>query len=308
VRKRSRTRGRFVEYFPSVAAHIDINPDVHMFAQDVALGVMPIGDWTRRHENFAVIFNGDEVECQRAKEVLGTISSHRRYDPEELVSDVVNTTAQHLAWQGVAAFEIISNTENGAIELYSFPTARLLRLPWFCLQFVPLKDWSAVGRRIVIGASKNIWYVTMPVSLGGKPSYRQLLARLSKGERLGPKFWQDDLRRGELDKDFDFQKYARDAAIYLGKATRSWGWNGRDWTEQWWTEYFGVYRRINFYLAQAFLREHIISELNRLMVRLQIRCSVNVTGLPKPTEIMEVSRSLQEGLISFTEALDRVSI
>ena len=71
---------------------------------------------------------------------------------------------------------------------------------------------------------------------------------------------------------------------------------------------FSFYKMITFRWAQAILREHIISEINRLFFRLKIACELQIAGLPTSSEILQVRRELQEGSMTFAKASDRVSV
>lgn len=298
---------RAITHFPSRSASFDINPNVHMFTEDVHLAVMPIGGRTEKHKEFSVILEGGNADCERVKQVLGSIGRHQWPSVDELVCDVAETIALYLAWGGAAAFEILIE-ENRATVLHNLTTRRLWRLPGCYLQVVPFSDWKVLKRRFAVIPAAQLWYVNMPGVLGGRFGHKTMLNRLGKCEILGPRFWRSDLERGKPERHFDVREYVRNAHIYCGLLTKHWGWNRRDWSQEWSIEFFTFYKAITFHWAQAVLREHIIAELNLLMVRLQIRCSVNVVGLPTSTEIMRVRNRLEEGTISFGDAFDQVSM
>lgn len=64
---------------------------------------------------------------------------------------------------------------------------------------------------------------------------------------------------------------------------------------------------INFRKAQAALREHITNEINKLFSRLNISCTLSITGIPNYLDIVETGRLLKSGEIDFSEASQRVS-
>lgn len=305
-RRRIRIEPEVVRHFPSLSG-LDLNQNVYMFTQDVHLAVMPIGGRTEKHKYFSVILDGENAESEKAKQLISSIGRDDSNDPKELLSDAVDEIAKRLAWEGVAVFEILRD-EDGSIDLHGFTSKRLIRLPGYYLQVVPLPDWKLLKKRIVIVPASKIWYVEMPKILGGRSGYKRILASLERFENIGPRFWRKDMELGSPTINFDLQEYVRNAEIYFSRVTRSWGWNRRDWSQERSTEFFCFYKTITFHWAQAVLREHIIAELNHLLVRLQIKCRVNVVGLPTSTEIMQIRHSLQEGTISFGAAFDHVSM
>lgn len=304
---RRTVKPRVATNFPSLSRGLDINPNLHMFAQDVHLAVMPVGGRSEKHKNYSVIFEGGSEEREKAKQLLGTIARYDEIDEKEIVSDAIQEIALHLAWEGCAVFEII-HEESGEIYLQAFTSKRLFRFPGCFVQIIPFKDQELWKRRMTIVPAKAIWYLEMPAVLGGRSGYRRMLARLKRFEHLGPSFWRKDLDLRNPPNYFDFQGYVRKAEIYYGWVTKAWGWNRRDWSQERSTEFFIFYKAITFHWAQAILREHIIDELNRLMIRLNIVCKLKVTGLPTSEEIIDIRRSLQEGTVSFATAFDKVSM
>ena len=71
------------------------------------------------------------------------------------------------------------------------------------------------------------------------------------------------------------------------------------------TEFFTIYKGITFRWAQAVLREHIISEINKLLSRLQIDAKIIVSGIPSSDDILLIRKQLLEGKINFQEAYDK---
>jgi hypothetical protein len=102
-------------------------------------------------------------------------------------------------------------------------------------------------------------------------------------------------------------EYVRNSEIYYDRITQTWGWNRRDWTQERSTEFFNFYRTITFRWAQAVLREHIIKEINDLLVRLNIGSMIVISGLPTSDEILEIRKEMLDGRISFGKAFDQVT-
>lgn len=280
-----------------------------MFTQDVHLAVMPIGGKTEKHPEFAIRFEGNDKDCKRASELCSSLAQYDRLDVIEVVCDAVEEVALHLAWYGYAVHEIINvDEDNSKHHLYSFTSKRLYRVPGYFIQWVPKKDYEYFKKRYVIIPSKDIWEISMPSVLGGASGYRRLLSGLKRFEHIGPKFWRDDLENQIQTKGYNFQEYVRNTEIYYTKITKRWGWNRRDYSQRNCTEFFTVYKGVIFRWAQAVLREHIISEINKLLSRLQINAKIVVSGIPSADDILLIRQKLLEGKINFQETYDKTSI
>lgn len=299
---------RVVSNFPSLADH-KINSNAHMFTQDVHLAVMPIGGKTEKHPEFAIRFDGNDKDCERASELCSSLAQYDRLDVIEVVCDAVEQVALHLAWYGYAVHEIIRDDEdNSKYHLYSFTSKNLYRLPGYFIQWVPKKDYEHFKKHYVIIPSKDIWAISMPSVLGGASGYKRMLSGLKRFEHIGPKFWRKDLENQIQTRDFNFQEYVRNTEIYYTKITKRWGWNRRDYSQRNCTEFFTIYKGITFRWAQAVLREHIIGEINKLLSRLQINAKIIVSGIPSADDILRIRQELLGGKINFDKAYNQTFI
>lgn len=287
MRRRGSPKSRAATHFPSLSKRDFMNPTVHMFIEDVHIAVMPIGGRTEKRTDFSATFSGEPSECEKAKDLCLSLSQYGGYEDKRLVCDVVDQIALHLAWHGRAVCEIIRDRdEPGKKHLVHFTPERLFRIPGHYVQWVPSGDYNLWKKRFIVIPSKDVWEISIPLILGGASSYGKILSGLRRFEHLGPRFWREDLEKQKLTKHYDFMEYVRNSEIYYASITQNWGWNRRDWTQERGTEFFNFYRTVTFRWAQAVLREHIIKEINNLLVRLNIGSMIGVTGLPTPDEIL----------------------
>lgn len=308
---RSRSSKKFeptvATHFPSLSRKNMLNQNVHMFTEDVHLAVMPIGGKSVKHKEFSVSFVGSDDERRKAELLIGEICRYNRRDMRGMVSDAIEELARHLAWEGRAVYEIISDNE-GSQHVCAFTSKGLWRLPGCFMQVIPRGDWDFWMKKVVFVPTSKVWCLEMPLALGGRSAYRSILRELRRFEHLGPKFWSKDLERGTQSKNFDFQRYVRNSEIYYGQVTKKWGWNRRDWSQERCTEFFTIYKKMRFLWAQAILREHIINELNSLFKRLDIKCQLEVNGLPTSDDICQENTKLLKGEITFSAALGLVRL
>lgn len=292
--------------FPSLSQGPELHLQAHMFVEDITMAIMPIGGRTSNQKDFAVSLEGENGECEKAKQILGELCEFEKYDLSEMACDAVGTIARRLTWEGRAVYEILSNEKK--VHLFSFTSKRLFRIPKYFLQFTPRKDWELLEKKLVVVPSNRIWQLEIPPVLGGRAKYLRVLQELRRFSHTGPDFWRDDLQRGMQTQHFDFQKYRRKAEIHCRRVTKKWGWNSRDLSQDRATEFYTFYKMITFHWAQAILREYITKEINGLFSRLHVCAELKIRGLPTPTEILEVRRELRHGSITFAAASDRVTL
>jgi hypothetical protein len=174
---------------------------------------------------------------------------------------------------------------------------------------VPKVDRPIWKKSINWLARDDIWVISMPKTLGGYLGYRLTLRKLRIFDGYGPRFWRKDLERGTaMSTQFDFQAYRRQTELFEARTTKKWGWNRRDFSGRNWTEFMQFYRTLTFRWAQAVLREHIISELNSLFAKLNIKATLSVSGMPLPHEVLYLRDDMTVGNISYARAYEASSI
>ena len=67
------------------------------------------------------------------------------------------------------------------------------------------------------------------------------------------------------------------------------------------------YRTLTFLWANAVLREHIISEINSLLERLEILASISVFGISKSQMILSLRNEMVAGRKTMGKAYDEAS-
>jgi hypothetical protein len=208
----------------------------------------------------------------------------------------------HLAHYGRALFEIATEPETSALSLVPVNLDYVWNLILFYLQVAPPATWHDLDRKYALLEKSAVWRIDMPQELGGAQGFRRILKKLSAWSALGPKFYQDDLQKGQLPREIVFRDYRRAHQVQLLRVTRGWGWNGRDWSLDYVTEYYQFYRHLTYKWAQAVLREHIVREFNSLFRRLGISAEIIMEDLSSPGDILKVREQMQAGVMDFAGA------
>jgi hypothetical protein len=303
-----RSEPKAATHFPSLRE--DGGMVSSMFIRDVPLNVVPLSVSRSKNKEFKVSLSGNAANRRRVIALLRSFGSRDRFHLKELAMGAIGDIAQDISWCGRAPYEIGRAKEDQSIYLLSrFTPKRLFNLFWRWVQLVPKQDQDLWKRRVTFLSRRAVWVVGMPKSLGGYRGYRTILRKLERFGHTGPSFWQDDLGRGRPPSTyFNFQEYRREVEIFESRVTRKWGWNRRDFSGSNWTEFTQLYRTLTFYWAKAAIREHIVSEFNSLLARLDIRAEIAISGMPTSIEILRLRGEMAEGKITFGEALETASV
>lgn len=293
---------RLVPFFPSAGDREQrIVQNAFMFVEDISR-LMPVGSGRKKH--FTVSLTGDSNEHQKALQVLDALSEHIGRSAEEKLSNAVNTLAKRVAWEGRAQFELIPR-DDGTTHFHAVTTKNLFRFFGFAAQFLAPRDrefWKSPAVRCAPPSA--LWHVDIPKQLGGRSGYRRVLSALRAFSNLGPRFWNQDIQNGENLRKFDLNAYVRANNVYRYKVTHLWGWNCRDLSTERTTEFYNMYRSAVSEEAKSIFRSHIIHEINSLLARMGISCSIKIEGISSPDDTRKMIRELLSGELSFKEFLD----
>lgn len=276
--------------------------NVHMFQEDIVLSIMPMGAESTNFLSFDAKFVGEKLENNNAIAVCKSLGRNSyRHDESNVICQCIEDIARSLAWDGAAIYEILFNAETKKLHFLGVSTTGIYEVPFGLIQ-IPTK-FDKCKKRFNFLNSKNIWKIEMPPLLGEKNGYRKILSNLSKFNSLGPVFYMQGLEKGVLTKSFEYADYRQKSHIFARKSTLNWGWDLRDIDREEKTEIYQYYQDLTFSWAKAVLREHIISELNILFKKLEIKSIIEVSGIPTPKEILKFREDLLKGNKSFDDVL-----
>lgn len=291
-----------VRFLPSLSQSDESTiPNIFMFMEDVA---HPMPFRLSRKNSFSVRLNGTEAEQQKVLKVLDNLSEHEGYSPEEKLGNAVDTLAKRITWEGRAQFELIP-MEDGTTFFHDVTTKRLFRFMGFAIQYLAPKDrkfWKGTALRWA--PLSTLWHIDVPHELGGRRGYLRLLSSLRKFGELGPSFLSTDGWFEKRPRNFDIKEYVRFNSIFRYKITHAWGWNCRDFSTEQTTEFYNLYRSATAEKAKRIFRSHIISQINALLVRLKINCTISVEDLPSVEDAQQMKDKLVTGELSFKDFLN----
>jgi hypothetical protein len=299
--KPSPPRTRFIH-----STSFDVPPMfLHMFQEDVTLYVTPIGG-SRHNKRFTIVFDGADAEVERAQAIFSLLADNSYKATDAVVADSIRDIASHLMYYGTAAFEILPaerDERKDFFVLHPIQPDSLRRIPGGYLQIIRKTEWTRDAPRFVYVPQTAVWRLKPPALLGGESGFRRTRKILSRITGF-PKFAQLDLAEGKrFEITYDVGEFTALTRSTVLRATRIWGWIGRDHSLDHETEFYSVHRQITFYWATATLREEILSAINRLYSRLGIAVSLRIAGLLTPSEILDIRHRFTAGQLDIARAL-----
>ena len=275
--------------FRDTHIRIDTSHYLHMFVEDICQSITPSSYFL---EDFSEVYY---VKCYENEGLLlsflNEFSDKRSTDLVELIDDFIRKITASVLWNfGTCFFEIArSDSREDSMKLQQFNERRSTSLFGYRIQFIPLRVCSET----------TCCKFSIPESLGGPKKFRKMLRTISKLERYYPSFFQNDVPDLELSSrlNFDLIKYNRNIERILNSLMIDWGWNRRDASIDNQTEYQVVERDLQFKIAMATLRNHMLNCLCSLLNKLDLQCELSLKDRYKPSYY----KDLYNGSLSFAE-------
>jgi hypothetical protein len=284
---------------------------LQMLAEDVAVGVMPIGGRSKRSGFKVSVKPSDE-------EIEGLISRGlgERYGDNRLpatLSAFIQDCARSIMTFGEETVEILTLMEGSRSEaircfsLVSIPPGSVHRAFGLAFQWVPRSVREVYREPALIRLPAESLLTFSPPSRLGARACRGLIAGLRQLSALAPPSVREETRMGHDSSSFDWTRYHQTQCVALGALTQSIGWNARGSFQESMLEPYFLHRELRFRRFQIELRDSILDKLNEGLRRighvLGFSAQLEVCGLPTVDDVDAAERDLVEGRKPFREAL-----
>ena len=292
-------------------ARVMDSSSVFMFTEDVALGMLPLGRRAGGSRDSGVEISVDDDDRDRVIGLLSGIGSHRweGASVEDLLLDAVEGVARRLATDGRAVYEVVRGLGgHSVVRLVNVNPERLVRVGNVFVGYAGKGRGEGGNRRWRVFGGDAMWVVSLPREAGGRRLYKKTLRRLRLRRHLIPEFAMGDLADRGFHRWFDLEEYRKREEMLEARDTAMWGWNRRDYTEANWTTFYRCYRTLGFREMQARVREHVVTEFDRLFEGFELQVRVEVKGVSSGREIAAIRQRLVRGEIGIKEATDMASI
>jgi hypothetical protein len=120
---------RFATHFPYSSGRFDLDPETHMFIQDIKLGVIPLRYQIEANPNFRIEIRGDFSNAQKVQSIIRTLSIRERHSFQGMFLDVMENIIEQMSWYGWAVHEIaVAPNEISGFKISNFTGRRLFKI------------------------------------------------------------------------------------------------------------------------------------------------------------------------------------
>ena len=81
------------------------------------------------------------------------------------------------------------------------------------------------------------------------------------------------------------------------------GLESTDSTSNYDDEFFYFFRSLRFRWALAVLRDHIVKEMNKFLLKQNVKAEIQLAGFCSPERVAELIRKSAQGLVHYAQAL-----
>lgn len=249
----------------------------HMFTEDICNRIIPVS-LRRDEDNCNVILEYNEKDLNLIESILNNFSQYgNKYRIDELVKGAIEGICRNITWYGESIYEIYKESED-KIKIISLIPTSFIDLKFFYIQRPPKNKGEKLLPKLI--NSKLLWKISLPKELERNYSFKTILSSIDQFDSHMPKTMKDDLYQGNSLSSYNLNKYEEKRFLFINDLTRDWGWDQRKWTSNDdTTEFFLNYKRFKFKAALTIFRNHIISELNNLFLRIGIKAKIKIEGL-----------------------------
>lgn len=289
--------------------------DPFMFTQDMYMGIMPFMHQAGEREKYPTRI---EPNLPKVERLIADGISGRSYHNSlaDALCDFVTTSAHVIFQDGVVLYEIVykkdskGNMEDfGLVLMQPYYLFRLFRNYY---QFIPW--WEAKRSqtrvRMIKIPKEKVLRINFPKSLGGKRKINKILKRLFElSKELIPKFQMEALERNQS-IGFDMEEFSRLKYLEVARMTKGLGWNQRQRSDNYITEYYSMMRYLRDKKAEVIVRDTIISKLNSALNRdiLGFGVQIAMDNLLSIAEIKKQEQLLKNGNVAFIDVFNALKV
>lgn len=284
------------------------SPELHIFLEDISSGVLPILGTSESYPEFEGKILGEDSAVKLTIALLNSLTDYdEHYNTSKLICNTVNDISRHLFYEGIARYEIINTTPNvNHYALYYFPSKYVYHFFNYYIHYIPKNKKNDESKGLSVLKNRNVFEIKIPQKLGGVKAFKKIKKTLDKTNLISPSFFANDPNFTTNPYSFDFGKYTYNIEVLFYKITSKYGWYHRDTSDKYKTEFYLFYRILNYKLAQAIIREHIIEKLNLLLQRIDLNTKIEINGIPSSNDLVQMKNDFIEGKIKLESLSDKL--
>ncbi|MCG3658321.1 hypothetical protein [Aliarcobacter butzleri] len=274
-----------------------------MFIEDIMNKIIPIS-FERNKDDSKTVLHCNENDLNLIKNVLNSfnIRQGKEDNINKLILNTIKEIVRNIAWYGESMHEICKVSDND-IRVVGLIPNNFFDFKFFYIQMPPKRKNNFLYLKVI--NNKYLWKVSVPKTLEKNYSFKTILSRIDRFDSFMPKAMKNDLYKNNDTSSYDYKKYDEKCFIFVNDLTRDWGWDQRQWTSNSkTTEFYNMYKQINFRYSISILREHVVFELNNLFFRLGIEAKIKLENIPSSNEYKEKIENFLNGQLSYNEMME----
>jgi hypothetical protein len=282
---------------------------MHMFPEDVSLGIMPIGGRSSRPNFGVTLCPADEA----VKDMITAGLNRRDYGYGRSLADSLyeffHLLAADLCAAEQAIFEIVYLEDPQTKKMIGFELAfisenQIVEKRGQLYQFIPLElaRERNVPEQIPL-VREDLMVFKAPADFEkALRDVRQILAQLDKS-----RFPMMLLEATKRNVPYDFIAHERSMKLALVEAVKPIGWNARGTFNDCVLSYYWIHLSLTFEKFKIRLREAMLTTLNsgleRIGEKISFKAQIKIEGLPTLADIDTANKNLDSGAMPFTEVM-----
>jgi len=299
---------RTIFYHSPQSADRPVEFYMHMFPEDVSLGIMPIGGRTKRPD-FKITISPANKQAQ-AIIATGLDRRNSAHSLAESVCDLFRTVAANLCLSDRVIYEIVYLEERETKSLIGFELERvnqsqLIKKHGQVFQRLPpdVAKEANVSEMILLPKEDLIEF-RPPKNF--EKALRDVRTNLSRLDELHlPEL---ALRANKENIPYDFKAHMRSMNLALVEAVKPVGWYARGSYNQCVTSYYWIRLMLTFEEFKIELRHSMLATLNDVLKqigqKLGFEAKIEISGIPLRIDVTDALRKLDSGGVPFTEIMN----
>ncbi len=282
---------------------------------DVRNTIMPIGGLAGKKNFSARIIPEDKKIEKLVKDALPGRGSYG--DLKESISGFFGDCAQTMMSYEKAVWEIayLSEVEDETFVKFDFifiSPETIIRRRGKLIQYVPKKIAEELDcSQYIELIPENILIFELPGYV--KKKFRNIMDSLVALSDIGmPDFYRQSIMSHKPKQTFyDPEKHIEKQKLALAYATRTIGWNARNWLKDDMLDFYYLHRRLLFEKFKIDLRNEILDTFNKGLEiageKLNFNAKLVIEGLPTLEDVYDAQAHLQSGDVPLGKILDPFS-
>lgn len=274
---------------------------MRMLIEDINMMVLP----TLHNKKYEIYLqNGSKIDEDTISQGLSDTEYYR--DMQDSIEDFFKTVIPTMLNYGKAYYEITYFKEKENEKWNKF---KLSYIPPFTIKKEQNRYTQTIyennKKKYINVDGEDILECSFPQNF--YKDYMQIVNSLSNLKSVPPSFALPFHNRTEK-IPFDVNMHFDSQHLVLANATRKIGWDARNLFEKNITEYYFMYRFLNFQKFLAILRNHVLKELNLLIQRvnkkIEIKGQIAFRNFPDIDNVNLFLEDIQNGKRNFKDIID----